>query len=116
MDRNDCRLVGRVGGRIKIDKTQNGGDYVWFPLEIEAKSNSYSTDNNYHQTIHIMCFKKIIIDYLRRVRIKQGNTVIIFGFVSSFQTEVKGESMYVNAVNANEIYVVKTKPDGEDNQ
>ena len=116
MDRNDIRLVGRIGEIIKSGKTQSGGEYIWFPLEIEARANATSTDNNYHQKIHIMCFKKMVIDYLRRVNVKQGNTVVIFGFVSSFPSEIKGKDILVNAINANEIYVVKTRPDGTDNK
>lgn len=113
MDRNDIRLVGRIGEVIKTGKTQTGGDYIWFPLEIEARANATSTENNQSQKIHIMCFKKAVIDYLRRVKVKQGQTVVIFGFVSAFPTEVKGKSVLFNAINANEIYVVKTKPDSQ---
>ena len=113
MDRNDIRLVGRIGERIKTGRTQNGGEYVWFPLEIEARANASSTENNFRQKIHVMCFKKPVIDYLRRVELKQGQGVVIFGFVSAFPSEIKGKSILVNAINANEIYVIKTKPDAE---
>lgn len=110
MDRNDCRFVGRIGSSFKEGKTQNGGSYIWFPLELEAKANASSTDNNFRQSIHIMCFKKHVIDYLKRIRAHQGNTVVIFGFVSSFPDEIKGKNVVVNAINANEIYVVQTRP------
>lgn len=110
MDKNDCRFVGRVGGAFKVGKTQNGGEYLWFPLEIESRANANSTENNYRQNIHIMCFKKKVIDYLRYVDVRQGSTVIVFGFVSAFPDEVKGKHVIVNAINANEIYVVKTRP------
>lgn len=110
-DRNNLTLIGRIGGAFKEGKTQNGGSYIWFPLDIESRSNATSTENNYYQTLHIMCFKKPVIDYLRRVNAHSGNTVVIFGFISSFPSEIKGKSLIVNAVNANEIYVVKIKAD-----
>lgn len=110
-DRNQVTLIGRIGDAFKTGKTQNGSSYIWFPLNLEARANANSTDNNYYQTLHIMCFKKVVIDYLKRVDAHNGNTVIIFGFVSSFSNEVRGKRVIANAINANEIYVVKTKAD-----
>ena len=109
MYRNDLRLVGRVENTFKEGKTQNGDDYIWFLLNTEPKENATSTENNYNQKINIMCFKKHVIDYLKRVKLKSGNIVIIFGFISSFKFDVKGKEIISNAVNANEIYIVKTK-------
>ena len=84
---------------------------MWFTLNVETRANANSTENNYYQTLHIMCFKKVVIDYLKRVNAHSGNTVIIFGFLSSFIDEARGKRSLVNAVNANKIYVVKTKVD-----
>ena len=110
MDRNECCFIGHIGSVIKEQKSQLGNPYVWFLVEIEARKNATSTNNNYHQMINIMCFKKQVIDYLKKVNAKQGNMVIIFGFISSVRTEVKGKPFTSNAVNANEIYVIKTRP------
>lgn len=110
MDRNDCRFVGRIGSPIKKDKTQNGDDYMWFLLELESRANATSTENNYRQQINIMCFKGNVIKYLERIHAHQGNTVVIFGFVSAFPTEINGKQIVANGINANEIYVVQTKP------
>ena len=114
MDRNDCRLVGKIGSVLKEGKTQNGQTYIWFALNIEARSNANSTENNYRQSIHVMCFKKNVVDYLKRVKAHQGNTAIVFGFISSFPDEIKGKAVTVNAINANDIYIAKTKPDKKD--
>lgn len=110
MDRNDLRLVGRVYKAHKSGVAQNGSQYIWFLLELEPRANATSTDNNYHQLINIMCFKPNVIKYLEKVNMHEGNTVVIFGFISAFQNEIKGKQIIANAVNANEIYVVKTKP------
>lgn len=111
MDKNECVFIGRIGSKIKKGRTQNGDTYIWLLLQIESAANANSTENNYHQKVHIMCFKKPVIDYLERVEAHTGNRIVIFGFVSSFPDEVKGKAVIVNAINANEIYVIKTKPD-----
>jgi len=109
-NRNQLTLVGRIGAAFKEGKTQAGGTYIWFPLEVESKQTANSTENNQRQSIHIMCFRKPVIDYLKSVKAHSGCIVIIFGFISSFPDEVKGKAVRVNAVNANEIYVVQTRP------
>ena len=112
MGKNEVTFVGRIGSTIKKGTTQNGDPYIWFLTEIEAKANSRSTENNYHQLINVMCCKKNVIDYIERVKAHQGNVVIIFGFVSSFTTEIKGKEIVANGINGNEIYIIKTKADG----
>lgn len=109
MDRNELILVGRVGAAMKKSKTVSGGSYLWMPIEIENTQGATSTDNNFHQGINVMCFKPRVIEYLEKVGCRVGSRVIIFGFVSSFKQEVKGQTIVSNAVNANEIYVIKTQ-------
>ena len=107
MDRNEFILVGRIGNAIKKGKTVNGDDYIWMPVYLENRSGNTSTDNNFHQNINVMCYKKTVINYLEKVGAHTGNTVVIFGFVSSFRQEVNGKTLVANAINANEIYVVR---------
>jgi hypothetical protein len=109
MDKNMCVFVGKMSNFYKEDVAQNGTHYLWFILDVEQKANATSTDNNYHQSINIMCFKPKVISYLKKVQLRQGNTLVIFGFVSSFRHEINGKTITTNGVNANEIYVVKTK-------
>lgn len=113
MDRNNLTLVGRIGNTIKRGKNVSGGEYVWFPLYIENTLGATSVEANYHQGINVMVFKQNVIKYLDKVKAHQGNTVIIFGFVSSFSQEIKGQKIVCNGVNANEVYVVKTRSDAD---
>lgn len=106
--RNDVTLIGRVGPNVKFKKAKSGNDYVAFSLEIEAKSTSREHDYNHYQILNVNCFKKPVIDYLKRVDIKQGNTAIVFGFQSSTMDEVKGQRVLITRTVANEVYVVKT--------
>ena len=111
MDRNIVILQGRIGSVYKESKTQNGKPFVYFGLEIESKSNSRSTENNYHQTLKVMVFRKKAVDYLKSVGARSGNRCIVFGFMSSFYDEIKGKSVLTNAINADECYIIKTKTD-----
>ena len=109
-DRNDCRFVGRVGERMKKGKTVNGQPYMYFDLAIESKANANSTDNNFHQSIPIMVFKKPVIDYLERLKIHQGSPLVVFGFVSTYTDELRGITLKSNGINANEVYCIQTRP------
>lgn len=116
MDRNQITIVGRIGNRIKKAKTVNGDDYIWMPIYIENRAASDSTENNQTQGINVMCYKPQVIKYLERVKAHAGNTVVVFGFVSAFKTEINGKEIVAHAINGNEIYVVKTKADKEEVQ
>lgn len=112
MDKNDFRLVGRIGTNYKVAKTNNGKDYVSFAVETEDRDNdSEKVERGRKQIIHVMCFKRPVIDYLTKVKAKQGNTVIVFGFISSYGKEDRGQLRISNSITAKEIYVVKTKSD-----
>lgn len=113
MDKNQVVLQGRIGSVFKEGKTQSGTTFIYFGIDIESRANATSTDNNYSQTLKVMVFKPRVIEYLRRVKARTGNTVVVFGFLSSFYDEVNGRSILVNALNGNEVLVVKTKPDNE---
>lgn len=108
--RNDCRFVGRVGERIKRGKTVTGQTYMYFDMFIESNLNANSTENNYHQNIPIMVFKKPVIDYLERIGIKPNMPIIVFGFVSTYTDEVRGITLKSNGINCSECYVIQTRP------
>ena len=114
--RNEVVLVGCVGSSLKFATAQSGKHYVYFALEIEARANAKENDRNYHQTIHVMCFKKHYVDYLQKVKAKQGNSVVVFGFASSYPSEVNGKQILANGITANEVYVVKKKADKVEKQ
>lgn len=110
MDKNIVILQGKIGSVLKEGKTQNGGTFLYFGLEVESKANATSTENNYRQTLKIMVFKPKVIQYLRHVKAHTGTTVLVFGFMSSFYDEVHGKSLLVNALNANEVLCIMTRP------
>lgn len=108
MDRNECVLVGKMGAYYKEGVAQNGSRYLWFTIELETKGDAISSAYT-RQSINILCFRQKVVEYLKRVKLTQGNTIIVFGFINSFQNVIKGKYLATNSVNANEIYVVKTK-------
>lgn len=110
-DKNFLTLVGRMGDAFKEGKTKTGGSYIYFSLELQAKQTQNSTENNQFQTLHVMVFRKPVIDYLKRVKAHSGNVCVVFGFVSAFKDTVKGKDVVVNAINGSEVYIVKTKAD-----
>lgn len=111
---NDCRFIGQIINPVKEKKTKAGSTYIYLAVEIVARANANSTENNARQIIHIMCFRRQTVAYLRKVGAKKGNFVVVFGFISVFREEVRGKDRFINAVNANEVYVIKTRKAGAD--
>ena len=109
--RNEVILVGRIGKVVKFAMSQSGNEYAYFMLEVENQNHSQEWESEYYQTLHIMCFKKPVVKYLKDVGAKSGNIVIIFGYASSFLSEIKGKQVLQNSINATEIFVVKTRKD-----
>lgn len=107
ISRNQITLVGRIGDAIKDGKTKNGTSYIYFALEVYQ--NMDTTQNNQYQTLHVMVFKKKVVDYLKRIKAHSGNICIVFGFISSFKYIANGKETIANGVNGNEVYIVKTK-------
>lgn len=110
-DFNMLILVGRIGAAVKESTAKNGTKYLYFSLEVQSWQTANSIERNQYQTLHVMVFKKNVIDYLHKVKAHRGNTVVVRGFVSSFPDEVNGKDMIINAINVADIFVVKTKAD-----
>lgn len=110
MDRNDCRFVGRIGEKMKKGKTVNGEPYMYFDMNITSKYNANSTENNYEQNIPIMVFKSVVIKYLEKLKVHIGTPIVVFGFVSTYTDELRGITLKSNGINANEVYVIQTRP------
>lgn len=108
-DINSVVLIGRIGSVLRFAKSVSGTPYTYFAMEIEDKTNAKEEkDYNYHQIVHIMCFKKRIIDYLQAVDVRQREKVVVVGFISSYASELKGEKIISTVVCARDILVVKT--------
>lgn len=111
MDRNDCRFVGRIGEHMKKGTTINGEPYMYFDMNIVSKFNANGAQNNYEQNIPIMVFKPAVIKYLEKLNAHRGTPIVVFGFVSTYTGELKGITLKSNGINANEVYIIKVKPD-----
>lgn len=114
MDKNIVILQGRIGTVLKESKTKNGNTFMYFGLDVEARSNAYSTENNQSQTLKVMLFKPKVIEYLRKVKAHTGTPCIVFGFMSEFMSEVKGQQLLTNALNAHEVLCIQTRPYNND--
>ena len=110
-DFNMLFLIGHIGAAMKEGTAKNGSKYLYFSIEIHSKQTATSIERNQYQTLHVMVFRKPVIDYLRKVKAHQGNTVIVKGYVSAFPNTVNGKDLITNAITASEVYVVKTKAD-----
>ena len=107
-DRNNLTLVGKVGSAVKKGKTTNGDDFMAFLLEIESRDTANSSANNRHQFISVRVFRAPVIRYLEKLNIGLGTHLVVFGFVSSYQDEVKGKKLTALSVNGQEVYVIRT--------
>jgi hypothetical protein len=110
-DFNQLILIGRMGAAMKEGTAKNGTKYLYFAIEIQSKQSANSIERNQYQTLHVMVFRKPVIDYLRRVRAHQGNAVVVKGYITAFPDTVNGKDVVVNAINGVECYVIKTKAD-----
>ena len=107
--RNEVILVGRINDKVKYALSQSGNEYVYFLLNVENQNNPNEVAAQYYQNLHVTCFKRPVVKYLKTVEAKGGNIVVIFGYVGSFSNEIKGKYMIQNTIIAKEIFVVKTK-------
>lgn len=111
--RNEVTLVCRIGNVVKFAKsTKSGNEYAYFMVEVENQNNAKKVgdwEHEMHQTLHVMCFKQPVIKYLRDIQAKKGNIIVVFGYIGSYLSEIKGKTVLQQTVNATEIYVVKTK-------
>lgn len=98
---NHITLCGRVGSSYKDGRSKSGNDYIAFAMEIETRTE-------FRSVVHILCFNKDVIDYLRRLKVHEGTPIIVFGGVSSWASEIKGQRIIQNGVFAERIYVIKT--------
>ena len=107
--RNEVILVGRIKDKVKYAMSQTGNEYSYIILDVENQNNASEVVAQYYQNLHVTCFKRPVVKYLKTVEAKGGNIVIVFGYVGSFTNEIKGKYLIQNTIIAKEIFVVKTK-------
>lgn len=102
MNKNEITLCGRIGSTFKEGRSVNGNRYIAMAMEIDNKGE-------FRNVVHILCFKAPVIDYLKKMKVREGTPIIVFGGVGSWGDEIKGTQIVQNAVFARQIYVIKTQ-------
>lgn len=103
-DTNEVLLRGRIGYNFKFSKTarNRGREYAMFAVEIDDPKNSRE-DITRHQVIHVKCFDRDVVEYLRAAKPHEGMRVQVEGFVSAYKGQIKGVDIVNNAVCARKV-------------
>lgn len=108
--RNEARIVGRIGRKVKYARAQSGKMYAYFPVECESRE--MLTTGREMCIIHVSSFNAAVVKYLQGVKAKANDTVVVFGYFSSYATEIKGVHTISNCICATDVYIAK-KPKKE---
>lgn len=109
-------LEGLAGDDAKFGKTKDGKEFFTFSLCINSyiKEMADATERTHSQTyIRIFCYDKKQLAYLRKVNVKRGNRISVFGRLSSVKNEYRGITFITNNVVCRDIVVIKTKKEKE---
>ena len=96
----------------KFGKTQEGKEYFTFSLCVNSflKDMSDSTERTHSQVfIRIFVYDKKQIEYLHKVKAHRGQRASIFGRLSSFKNEYRGNTFMTMNVICRDINITKTK-------
>lgn len=116
LDKNIVMLEGIIGDDAKFGKTQEGKEYFTFSLCINSfmKEIADSTERTHSQAyIRIFCYDKKQLEYLRKVNAHRGQRASVFGRLSSYKTEYKGNAYITCNVICRDIMIIQTKPEKE---
>ena len=111
-DRNIVELSGIIGEDAKFGKTQDGKEYYTFTLSVNYfnKEMSDSTERTHSQVfIRVFLYEKKQLEYLKKINVHQGQRAVIFGRLTSFRSEYKGNSFIAKSVVCRDIDIVQTK-------
>ena len=112
MDKNIVMLEGQIGDDFKFGKTQDMKEVCTFTLCINSfiKDMADSTERTNSQVyIRTMIFDKKLVEYMKKVKAKQGQRVSVFARLTSHKSEYRGISYIQNNVVVRDIHVIKTK-------
>ena len=116
LDKNIVLLEGIIGDDAKFGKTQEGKEYFTFSLCVNSflKDMSDSTERTHSQVfIRIFVYDKKQIEYLPKVKAHRGQRASIFGRLSSFKNEYRGNTFMTMNVICRDINITKTKQENE---
>ena len=116
LDKNIVLLEGIIGDDAKFGKTQEGKEYFTFSLCVNSflKDMSDSTERTHSQVfIRIFVYDKKQIEYLHKVKAHRGQRASIFGRLSSFKNEYRGNTFITLNVICRDINITKTKQENE---
>lgn len=116
LDKNIVLLEGLIGDDARFGRTQEGKDFFTFSLCINSfiKEIADSTERTHSQTfVRVFVYSKEQLDYLRKVNAHRGQRVSIFGRLSSYKTEYKGNSYITLNVVCRDIAIIQRKKDEE---
>lgn len=111
IDKNFVFLEGIVGDDYKYMKTRDGKDFATFTLYINSFNKEYrdKTEAAIYVHIRIMVFDARLVEYLKKVKPRNGNRVSILGRLNSHKNEYKGTELWQNDVVVRDIHIIKTK-------
>ena len=106
---NRVTLRGKISMKVKYSKTVDGNEFCSF--NIEMNNNQQRTyDKTARDTmfyLHIMVFKKEVVEYLKRNNAKQNDVVTIEGRLNCKRVEMKGIEFYQTNIIAHDIQITK---------
>lgn len=112
LDKNIVLLEGLIGDDAKFGRTQEGKEYFTFSLCINSflKEFADDTERTHSQTyVRIFCYDKKHLAYLRKINAHRGQRASVFGRLSSFKNEYRGNSFMTLNVICRDITVIQTK-------
>lgn len=112
LDKNIVLLEGLIGDDAKFGRTQEGKEYFTFSLCINSyiKEIADDTERTHSQTyVRIFCYDKKHLAYLRKINAHRGQRASVFGRLSSFKNEYRGNSFMTLNVICRDITVIQTK-------
>jgi len=111
MDKNIVILEGLIGDDFYYGKTQDAKEFATFSLCINTyiKELADSTERTHSQAyIRIFVYDKKQVEYLKRIEVHRGMRASVFGRITSFKTEYKGNSYMTNNVVCRDITIIQT--------
>lgn len=112
LDKNIILLEGIIGDDARYGKTHEGKDFYTFSLCVNSflKEMSDDTERTHSQAfIRIFVYDKRQLAYLHKINVHKGQRAMVFGRLSSFKNEYKGNVFITQNVICRDISIIQTK-------